>query len=452
MISNLAMTIPVRVGVAQRFEYPLAFWCLVFFTFIVFVAPQALFGFLEPLHLAKVSAILALSAYMCQSVSRGEPLLPKTPEIRLLGLFIFLTALSIPSSLWRGGSFGLLTDFYAKSVIVFLLTTQLLTTLPRFERMLWFVLLFCVAVSFIAIASYQQGNLVGGYRMQGGWGGINSNPNDFALTINLFLPFGFALYSLNRTLLRKVFCAFFVVISVAAIMLTYSRGGFITLVVVLILCFLKMGRQGKRSKHLLPFMLVVIAFILLAPHDYLDRLQTITDFSKDRSGSGQARQEAIEKTLEVISEHPLLGIGMGMNGLALNAKGLYWAYVHNVYLQIASEIGIAALIVFVALILRLLKATRRIQTQFQGNQHHRKLILLARATEISLSAFCIAALFHPIAYHFYFYYIAAFALALKGIAEGVSDDPESHDRPGGPWMIRGGEFRKLRGTRVWTRH
>lgn len=417
MATASVSSLHVFVPASEREEYGFAFWCLVFFTFIVLVAPQAVYGFLQPLHLAKVSAILALAAYLYQRVSRGEPLLPKTPEIRLLGVFTFLVALSIPFSLWPGGSFDLLTDYYAKSVIVFLLTAQLLATLPRFKRMLWFVLLFCITVSFIAVAGFQQGNLEEGYRMRGGIAGLNSNPNDFALTTNLILPFGFALYSLNRDLLRRAVCVIFVVASVVAIMLTYSRGGFITLVVVLILCFLKMGGRSKQSKYLLPFVLVVAAFILMTPQDYGDRLQAITDFSKDRSGSGPARQAAIEKTVEVITEHPVFGVGIGMNVLALNEKGLLWSRVHNVFLQIASEIGVLGMIVFVLLIIRLLKSVRLIQTEFKEEHKQQELVVLAGAAETSLLAFCIAALFHPVAYHFYFYYVAGFVLALKAISE-----------------------------------
>jgi hypothetical protein len=40
---------------------------------------------------------------------------------------------------------------------------------------------------------------------------------------------------------------------------------------------------------------------------------------------------------------------------------------------------------------------------------------LAEAVEVSLLAFAVAACFHPVAYHFYFYYPAGLALALKRV-------------------------------------
>jgi hypothetical protein len=40
------------------------------------------------------------------------------------------------------------------------------------------------------------------------------------------------------------------------------------------------------------------------------------------------------------------------------------------------------------------------------------------AIQVSLVAFAVAALFHPSAYHFYFYYVAGLAVAARAIAEG----------------------------------
>ena len=118
----------------------------------------------------------------------------------------------------------------------------------------------------------------------------------------------------------------------------------------------------------------------------------------------------------MIREHPVVGVGMGMNIFALNEKGLSWAGVHNVYLQVASEIDVLGMIVYVLLLISLIKSARLIQTQFKDTTERQELIVLARAVEVSLIAFCIAALFHPVAYHFYLYFIGGFAMALKAIA------------------------------------
>src|SRR6185295_5989597 len=95
---------------------------------------------------------------------------------------------------------------------------------------------------------------------------------------------------------------------------------------------------------------------------------------------------------------------------------MFWMRVHNVYLQIASEIGLLGMIVFILLLIKLLRTVRHIQVRFKATPSGRELVRLAAASEASLLAFALAGLFHPIAFHFYFYYIAGFALALKAIA------------------------------------
>lgn len=428
MHSTVASALEVPVATEKKETFGFAYWCLAFFTFMLFVAPQTIFGFLAPLHLAKVSMILALVVYSHQKLSKHENFFPHSPAVPLLGLFVLLCALSIPFSLWPAGSLGLLSGDYLKSLVFFLLIAQLLSSLAAFNRMIWYMLICCFIVALTAIAGYQQGNLVGGYRMQGAGGGLTSNPNDFALTINLMVPFAFALYSLGGKPIKKAFCIAFIVLAVAAIMLTYSRAGIITLIIVLALSFWKMVKQGQRMKYVLPFVLVIGVFALLSPDKYLETLQTITDPSKDATGSSVARQDAMSAALEVITEHPLLGVGIGMNILALNEKGLYWAQVHNVYLQIASDVGLPALVVFLVVIVKTFKSLRKIERDFRQDKEQRELVVLTGAAETSLLAFCIAALFHPVAYHFYFYYIAGFAIALIAIAERTKGDTITSDQ------------------------
>ena len=47
----------------------------------------------------------------------------------------------------------------------------------------------------------------------------------------------------------------------------------------------------------------------------------------------------------------------------------------------------------------------------------REMFLLAEGIPVSLIAFAVAAFFHPVAYHHYFYYVAGLALAAKAASE-----------------------------------
>lgn len=427
-----AATAPL-IATGERQDYPLAFWCLVFFTFIVFVAPQNAYEALVPLHLAKVSAILALVTYGVQALSRRQSLLPSGPEFRLLGLLVVIAALSIPFSLWPGGSVDVMTEYFLKSVIICVLMAKLLTSLKRVKQMLWAMVCFCAIAAMVAFSGYHKP--VEGYRMGGGWAGITGNPNDFALTLNIMLPFAVAFFMLSRNPVGKAVMAGFLGTTVVAILSTYSRTGFLTLAVVLLLAFVKHVGQGQGLKYILPAALIVLTAVNFVPQDYETRLESIVETSKDKVGSSSARLAGIRTALEVIQEHPVTGVGLGMNILALNNKGLYWAHVHNVYLQIAAEIGIAGLVVFLLLLRRLLKGLRQGQARMKRDPARQEVVLLTAACEISLLAFAVAAFFHPVAYHFYFYYLAGFAIALQRIGEAP---PEPAERPAAPrgWVYQ----------------
>jgi O-antigen ligase len=109
----------------------------------------------------------------------------------------------------------------------------------------------------------------------------------------------------------------------------------------------------------------------------------------------------------------LIGAGIGQDILALNeARGLGWRSVHNVYLQYAVDLGLPGAILFVVLLGLCLSAAAAVERSDLGEG----LPALAAGVRISLVAFVAAACFHPAGYHFYFFYIAGLAVALRLIA------------------------------------
>lgn len=113
-----------------------------------------------------------------------------------------------------------------------------------------------------------------------------------------------------------------------------------------------------------------------------------------------------------VFENPIVGAGLGMNLLALNGeRGATWRAVHNAYLEYAVDLGLPGLILFLLLFVRCLRNTTLVQRRCGWTPAARELFSLAEGLQISLIAFAVAAPFHPVAYHFYFYYIAGLAVA-----------------------------------------
>src|SRR4029453_7647498 len=83
-----------------------------------------------------------------------------------------------------------------------------------------------------------------------------------------------------------------------------------------------------------------------------------------------------------------------------------WVHVHNAFLQIGTELGVVGFAIFVVLGVTLMWNLRR---------SLRELNTVA-GVEVALVVFLVGGLFAPVAYHFYFYYLAGFAVAVQRMA------------------------------------
>ena len=122
-------------------------------------------------------------------------------------------------------------------------------------------------------------------------------------------------------------------------------------------------------------------------------------------------------------EYPLFGVGIGQNVLALNEVGApRWSLVHNVYLQIAVDLGIPALVVYLLLFRCAVRSVG--EAKHVWRRRGVELQYLAQGLQISLIGFAVAALFYPVAYHLFFYYLLGVAVAVKRLSRLERPAPE----------------------------
>jgi hypothetical protein len=409
---------PARISALREIvpgtEAPLAFKALLALTFVIYIAPQAIFPVLEPLRLALVSAVLAVGTYLLYVSTSGVRLSVMGPEVKLvLGIFA-LAVISIPMSKWPGGSFQFLIDQYYKSIVLFLLVANLLTSDKRFRQLLWAIAIFSAINGGLGLKAYFNGEFFAENRFKGGFSGIASNPNDLALTLNLALPFVWYLYKSSKSTFQRITAFGILCLSVITIVVTFSRGGFLTLMGLLLWVGLIKFKEHK-PRVFLGGLLFLVAFMVLTPEGYSTRIISIVDTKQDKTGSADARWESMKTAAQIAVEHPL-GTGLNMNNLAIQEAGMGWNGVHTVYLEIACDLGLLAGFLYVWLLWKLFVGMRHIRLSAgKGNVGS-----LAEATEGSLVAFAVAAMFHPVSYHFYFYYIAGIAVAVNEMARRES--------------------------------
>lgn len=291
-----------------------------------------------------------------------------------------------------------------------------MNTPGRLRLVAWALTLMAAALGVTALRNFLSHNAVSG-RIVGYEGPLTENPNDLALMLNLILPVTVALLLINRKAATRGLLIGLIVLSVSAIVVTFSRAGFLALATTLVLYMCTLLRSRQRMWAIAVVALVVVAVPVL-PSGYVDRVGTIANIDADRTGSAQVRREDMLVSLKLALSRPLAGVGLGMNILALNElRGPRWQPVHNVYLEYAVDLGWPGLVLFLLLLVSCVRTVVRVRRQCAAFPELGELSVFAEAIRISLLSFAIAAFFYPVAYHFYFYYFAALAVAIGAIFE-----------------------------------
>ncbi|HZN04930.1 MAG TPA: O-antigen ligase family protein [Candidatus Polarisedimenticolia bacterium] len=406
----------------------LPFVALTAFSFVLLLAPQQYLPALAPLRLALVAAAIAIGAHVSSAVMSGRPVSIRTREITLVGALGVWSLVTVPFSLWPGGSLALMTGIFFKSLALFGLNANLVTTARRLKVLAWLFALAGVPLALTAMRHAAEGRLAGGSgeavkRIAGYEAPLTANPNDMALMLNLLLPFAAALAILDRRPLVKAILWGIVVLDAVGVVLTYSRGGFLTLMTLgAILLFDRLKGKWIASLLIVPAVLVAALTLWLVPPSYLQHMETITDYRSDPTGSAQARLADMITATGIALRHPFIGAGLGMNTLALDqARGHpAWKMVHDVYLQYAVDLGLLGAGLFIALYFCCLGSAGKAARGPGGPPGSDAAAIkeYGRALRNGLIAFGVAAIFHPVAYHFYFYGMGGLAVAVGRLSEG----------------------------------
>jgi O-antigen ligase len=400
----------------------LAFGALLAFTIILIGAPQERFAVLAPLRIALVSAGAAVLGYWLERWTFARPEAPTPREWIWAGALLGWAVATVPLSYWPSGSVATIVDIFLKSLLVFWLLGVVVNTPVRVRTVARTLTLLTLPLSLTALEHLMAG---GGERIRGYRSGIAGNPNDLALTLTLLMPLAIALALAGRGRVWRLVGAGAAVLAAGGVIATFSRGGFIALTTTTLLYMLTWLRRG-RVALVGTILFAALLGAALLPGGYLERLSTISEIESDPTGSAQARWRDMAAAADAIAASPIVGAGIGQDILALNeVRGDAWISVHNVYLQYAVDLGLPGLVLFCGLMGAAVMGTARAERRFARQTwlapgERVQMIEFARALRISLLTFAIAALFHPVAYYFYFFYLAGLAVAVGRIAHGPS--------------------------------
>jgi len=210
--------------------------------------------------------------------------------------------------------------------------------------------------------------------------GLFGNAGYFAEYLILPLPIAISLFLVSKNKTIKILLLIGILIMASTIALTFTRTSYLSLVIsfiFMLLLFAISRRKRLFNENKIIFIIILTAMVIIVSlfviPTSLNEKGTVLSTIKERVSISQlgsefttGRRAAIWKyTILMIKDYPLLGSGIGSfqyNSLRYQAKffdqgdnrALYPYGVadktHNEYLQLAAELGIIGLIIFIWLI------------------------------------------------------------------------------------------------------
>lgn len=323
-----------------------AFWSLTAFVVCLFTVPAEWFPGIAALRPALLTSGLAAVAMLIGRIARRAPIYIE--GVRGISL-LAIVALSFASISWS--VVPEISTFTAleltKLAAIYFTLVNVVTTPRRATLLAGAIVLASMLTSMGVIQWWLDGEkLVDGFRSR--WIGVYADPNHMAMDLGLVVPIAlaFVIRSETRPLMRLLSIAA-AGLAMTAIVLSFSRGGFLGLVAGLAVWGFR--EKAHRFATFAVGGVLAACLLMFAPSSFWERNETVADFRADVSAMG--RVHAWEVAARMSQDRPLLGTGVGAFQYAwpLYAPpgAEHEAFVaHNIFLDVVGELGWTGLALF----------------------------------------------------------------------------------------------------------
>jgi len=258
-----------------------------------------------------------------------------------------------------------------KDTIIAIVVVVLLQSNFAFRRTTWTLILVGVFLGSLTVFQYitkSFDNVYGGfaislqhqivgeiddYRATGPM----EDPNFFAQIIVVLIPISFERFLHEKTGILRLIALYSAGICIFTVILTYSRGGLLAMIVALaVLLFV----YPPKRKYVPVILFSTLLVMYMLPPNYLDRLFALSSFFRP-GNSSRVEELSLEgrlsenlTALEMFKSHPVFGIGLNTYSylFPVYSKNLGLALVaterdaHNIYLEVIAEMGLVGFIIF----------------------------------------------------------------------------------------------------------
>jgi hypothetical protein len=274
------------------------------------------------------------------------------PLIPYIVLYFIVIAIQVPFSYDFDRSWEVFVDRIIKFAFMTLFIVAFVRSPTHLKYFLVSFLLACLKMGQEGLIGRITGNLIwenqGIMRLHGSTP-LYSHPNSFAGMALGTLPFVYYLWPVSNKYC-KILLLIIGILSLHTILYSGSRTGYVGILAFAVFAFLN---SKNKKTFLVYFSLLLVLLIRLIPSDYSERFNSIFTQKEKEGASSEARIEILKDSWQILEENPL-GVGIAAFPKIRMERFGRSQDTHNLYFEIATNLGIQGLIIFLILIKTLL--------------------------------------------------------------------------------------------------
>ena len=366
---------------------------------------QDLSTVLEPFRLALVLSLAAIGILVFHLQGGVLSKALRRPYVVMFMIWTAWLGLSVIFALDGDKAWAFWSDYHLKNALMFVFVLSTLSSLASIRLAVAAHLIGVMVINFYYI---KQGFPTDFTPLAG------VDRNDLALMFNLATPLC-VFYALTEKQRWARWAAWALAVTVAtSTILTQSRGGFLTVAVVVL--FLSFRIRGvKFYKRFLPLLVFGVG-ILLLPQNVKDRLETLLETEEDYNRTeNTGRVQIWKRGMGYMFSRPVTGVGMenfsvAEMELALEARTERWwrgHAAHNIYVQVGAESGVVGLLLFITMIIFAIVSLNRSRARMVRHKIPDAWVLLADLLTASLLAYCVGGFFLSWGYSPFLFFLLA---------------------------------------------
>ncbi len=403
-LRDIALTLFIFGALPFVFKRP--YLGVLLWTWFGFMNPHRLtFGFANGYPFAAYIAAVTLVAVLISKEDKRMPWTPITVVLLLFSIWMTITTFfSLFDPVWYQW------EKVMKILLMIFVTIMVMKGKTRINWLVWTATLslgyYGIKGGYFTLATGGQHQVLGPLHSF-----IAGNTNlSLALVMTVPLFWYLRMTAKNRWVRHGLLVA--VVLTVTAILGSYSRGAIVAVVPMTAYLWLKSSKKGLLT--IIAIVAIPLAYNFM-PQKWHDKMYTAVEYKQD--GSAQGRFHAWSFAFNLAKDNPITGGGFetfGPEQFAIYAPATGFAGftgksrdAHSIYFEVLGEHGFVGLFLFLLLMWLIWRTGGWIIRNARGHEDLKWASDLAGMVQVSLLGYVVAGAFLGLAYFDLYYLLAA---------------------------------------------